>query len=79
MKKLIFTLIPILSAAFIMIGADLPPAESETSAILKKHCIGYTIVEAGKGIDCNGDTVKLVKKYGFYELASHYETTSLQD
>ena len=38
--------------------------------IKKQHCFGYTVIEAGKGIDCYGDTVNLVKRYGFYEIAS---------
>ena len=25
----------------------------------KKKCFGYTLVEYGKGIDCNGDTIKV--------------------
>jgi hypothetical protein len=36
----------------------------------KKDCFGYTIIEAGKGIDCNGDTINLVRKQGFVELTS---------
>jgi len=36
----------------------------------KKECNGaYTIIEYGIGIDCNGDTVKLVKVHGIQTLA----------
>jgi hypothetical protein len=42
------------------------PAKSVTK-VAKKACIGYTIIEASKGIDCNGDTIKLVRTAGFYE------------
>lgn len=36
----------------------------------KKACSGYVVIEVNKGIDCNGDTIKLMKKHGFYEIAS---------
>ncbi|MGC3946931.1 MAG: hypothetical protein QM762_20845 [Chryseolinea sp.] len=39
----------------------------EGKKVAKKACIGYTIIEASKGIDCNGDTIKLVRTAGFYE------------
>lgn len=71
MKKRILTLMAIIPVAYIMIGADDRPAP-EPITVEKKHCSGYTILEAGVGIDCYGDTVKLVKKYGYYELASRY-------
>ena len=38
----------------------------------KKSCNGYEIIEAGKGINCNGDTIKLTKRAGFYEVAANY-------
>ncbi len=31
----------------------------------KKTCTGYTIIEFDKGIDCHGDTIRLVRKNGF--------------
>jgi hypothetical protein len=40
-----------------------------------KSCTGYEIIEAGKGIDCNGDTIKLTKRAGFYEVAANYPVT----
>jgi hypothetical protein len=33
----------------------------------KKYCKGYTVIEVDKGIDCYGDTIKLVKVNGFFE------------
>ena len=46
-------------------------AEQQGSApdkkVAKKACMGYTVIEASKGIDCNGDTIKLVRTAGFYE------------
>jgi hypothetical protein len=68
MKRIISTLIPILSVAFMMMGADIRP-ENEV-VVVEKHCSGYTIIEAGLGVDCHGDTVTLIKTHGFYELAN---------
>ena len=54
--------------AFMVIGAD--NRESQISAVsLKRACKGYTVIEASKGVDCNGDTIKLVKVSGFYQRA----------
>lgn len=74
MKKAIFTTSAFCCVILLLVGADFLPAKAvESKAIPRKHCSGYKIIEAGKGIDCYGDTVKLVKKYGFYELASQYQ------
>jgi hypothetical protein len=40
-----------------------------TSRKAKKACKGYEVIEAGKGIDCNGDTIRLTKRYGYFEVA----------
>ena len=52
--------------AFMVIGADQREAEI-SAASLKRVCKGYTVIEASKGVDCNGDTIKLVKVSGFYQ------------
>jgi hypothetical protein len=67
----------ILIGGLAMTGADFLPAKGKP-VITRKHCAGYTIIEAGKGIDCYGDTVKLVKKYGYYELVRDEQTSVLQ-
>jgi len=39
----------------------------------KRSCTGYEVIEAGKGINCHGDTIKLTKRSGgFYEVAANY-------
>lgn len=44
--------------------------EYATSTITpKKFCRGYTVIEADKGIDCYGDTIRLVKTNGYFERA----------
>ena len=66
MKKVILT--PLIATALVMlIGADIRRPQEETKPE-KKFCNGYTIVEFGKAIDCNGDTIKLVKVNGGQEL-----------
>jgi hypothetical protein len=77
MKRAVFTILLLVSTALLMIGADFKKPRPKAVVEVKKHCVGYTILEAGLGIDCYGDTVKLVKKYGYYELASHYEKKEL--
>jgi hypothetical protein len=77
MKSAVFTFLFLISTALLMIGADFRTPQPKAVVEAKKHCVGYTILEAGLGIDCKGDTVKLVKKYGYYELASHYEKKEL--
>lgn len=68
MKSAFFTLASLLSGAFLMIGADfMSPAFSADATPVKKNCVGYVVLEAGKGLDCNGDTLKLVKRHGYYE------------
>ena len=49
---------------------NMVPSLADVSQIRKQRCLGYTIIEAGKGVDCYGDTIMLVKQHGFYEVAS---------
>lgn len=35
----------------------------------KNPCVGYTIIEFDKGVDCYGDTIQLVRKNGFAQRA----------
>ena len=34
-----------------------------------KPCMGYSVIAADKGIDCNGDTIRLIKVNGYFERA----------
>jgi hypothetical protein len=65
MKKLLFFMTLGLFA-FMVIGADQREAQI-SAASLKRVCKGYTVIEASRGVDCNGDTIKLVKVSGFYQ------------
>ena len=52
--------------ALLVIGAD-QHSSASSEKVVKKTCSGYTVIESTKGIDCNGDTIKLVRTAGFYE------------
>ena len=43
----------------------------EQKAPMKKSCTGYEVIEVDKGIDCHGDTIRLIKKNGFFEIAAN--------
>ena len=71
MKK-IFLLFGVVLTLVVLLGADIRrKKEASLAAVVEKRpCYGYTIIEFGKGVDCNGDTVKLTKvKGGGQELA----------
>jgi hypothetical protein len=70
MKKILL-LFSIIVMVVVLVGADIRRKKQVESASLidKKPCYGYTIIEFGKGINCDGDTVKLVKVNGGQELA----------
>jgi hypothetical protein len=70
MKKSILGLLVFVLVALTVTSAQFSKPEKNLAGKLKKQCFGYTIVEAGKGVDCYGDTVALVKRHGFYQMAS---------
>ena len=44
---------------------ELKPVEPGTAGIHSNgKCFGYTITEFGKGINCKGDTIRLIRKNG---------------
>jgi hypothetical protein len=64
MKRFIVAL-SLISASLLFAGVTFRGSDP-TPPVLKKYApsCGYTIIEYGKGIDCNGDTVKIVHKNG---------------
>jgi hypothetical protein len=70
MKK-IFLIFSIVLMVVVLLGADIrrKKEDSVSPLVEKKPCYGYTIIEFGKGIDCDGDTVKLIKVNGGQVLA----------
>lgn len=64
MKKIILVFSVILMLV-ILLGADIRrEKETRMPVVDKLPCKGYTIIEFGKGVNCDGDTVKLVKVQG---------------
>jgi hypothetical protein len=53
---------------FVFVGAR--EKTSGNTVPVKKTCSGYSVIEVDKGIDCNGDTIKLVKVNGFFQRAT---------
>ncbi len=64
MKKLAFYVSAASVCLIALMGADYrtKPVQQQ-----KRACSGYTVIEFDKGIDCHGDTIKLVRKNGFAE------------
>jgi len=62
-----------------LIGADFRRKEAplSTPVVPKKKCLGYTIIEFGKAVDCNGDTIRLIKVRGGQELARALQAESV--
>jgi hypothetical protein len=69
MKKIVL-LFAVVVVLVVLLGADIRRKKEARlgSAVPEKPCYGYTIIEFGKGINCNGDTVKLTKVEGGQEL-----------
>ena len=71
MKRVLFILSFVV--AIVLAYAVFYSGMAETPVKLeRKTCTGYEVIEAGKGIDCHGDTIKLTKRSGFYEVAANY-------
>lgn len=51
---------------FLLTGANYKNAGAEGT---KKHCMGYSVIAADKGVDCDGDTIRLIKVNGYFEKA----------
>ena len=50
-------------STFLLVGAS----QKGSAAKVKRSCNGYSVIEVDKGIDCNGDTIKLIKTNGYFE------------
>lgn len=71
MRKVVVAL-TVMTLSVVMIGADIrrtdtPPAQP-VKAEPKKKCYGYTIIEFGKGVNCHGDTINLVRVDGIQRM-----------
>jgi hypothetical protein len=52
---------------FLLTGANY---KNSPKTVVKKHCIGYSVISADRGVDCNGDTIRLMKVNGYFERAA---------
>ena len=68
MKKIFFLAMLLLGLFMIIVAAGFRniPGLLETS-LRPQNCTGYTIIEFNKGVNCNGDTINLVRRNGFAE------------
>ena len=74
MLRVCVTFVVLAFVAVLMMGSSFKETSIQPVVNIppvKKHsCMGFTVIEASTGIDCHGDTVRLVKRGGIYELAS---------
>jgi hypothetical protein len=64
MKRILFMLSVVVCVLVLFTGFNFTKRKEV------KSCRGYVVIEAGKGLDCNGDTIRLTKRYGYFEIAS---------
>ncbi len=67
MKRTLFILIVVTAVVLTWSGFTFTTPAPEQ----KKSCTGYDVIEAGVGINCYGDTIRLTKKFGYYEVAAN--------
>ena len=70
MKKFLLTCtVLILGALCLSAGIHRIPAYLNKKKTPQAACVGFTVLEATKGVNCQGDTVRLKKVNGFYAIA----------
>ena len=68
MKKVFVLVVVLVCLVMVIVAADFRAIPHlMRAAPEKQNCVGYTIVEFDKGIDCHGDTITLTRKNGFAE------------
>ena len=63
MKRFILAL-SLISVSLLFSGVTFYKPDAAVPVLKKSPSCGYTIIEYGVGIDCNGDTVRIEKKHG---------------
>lgn len=66
MKKVLFSVVVLVCLVMVVAAANFRSIP-QISKPGKSVCTGYTIIEFDKGVDCNGDTIRLERKNGFAE------------
>lgn len=77
MKKVLFIIALLLFAGLALGSRSTQGVVARKKTASGPKCIGFTVIEAGKGVDCHGDTIRLVKVNGFYSAARPREQTAL--
>ena len=71
MRKVVVAL-TVMILLVVLIGADIrrtdTPNTQNVKVEPKKKCYGYTIIEYGKGVNCHGDTINLVRVDGIQRM-----------
>jgi hypothetical protein len=70
MKKVVVIAVMVLFA-FMLVNAGAYKLPVFKKSAVERHCSGFTVIEAGKGINCKGDTVRLRRSNGFYIVESN--------
>jgi hypothetical protein len=74
MKRLSVVVALVVSIVIVFLQIDFEQFITKGAVPERKECTGYEVIEAGKGINCYGDTIKLTRRRGFYEVASNKRT-----
>jgi hypothetical protein len=69
MKKVIAGFVMFFSVCVLLAGINFRK-DDEIALTPKKSCTGYIVIAVDKGIDCNGDTIQLVKEHGYFKFVS---------
>ena len=77
--KRTFYLLCIVGMATMFGGAAFTSESTVKKAPKRTSACGYRIIEFGIGVNCNGDTVKLVRSNGFQRLASNSEVEGREE
>lgn len=74
MKKVFVLAVVLVCLVIVIVAADFRTITNlQEAAPDKRSCVGYTIIEFDKGVDCHGDTIKLTRKNGFAEKVVSYK------
>jgi hypothetical protein len=75
MRKVVVAL-TVMILLVVLIGADIRRTDTPKAQTLKvetkKKCYGYTIIEFGKGVNCDGDTINLVRVDGIQRMEKEF-------
>jgi|GEM_PF-3064401 len=74
MKTGLIQLVVVVVVMLFVSASYRPEAKGKVDGDKLPPCRGYTILEFGKGINCNGDTIRLEKVFGGQVATPLYDT-----